>query len=153
MNHHQSQGSKLDPFSLWFIAVTFGDLLLFVIAYSFAMKSRKTPLIHARYMVCTGIVFFPAIFDRISMGQLLSPSAIEMLPVLGENPLPVVFSYSMVFVVLLGLAVWDRPGKKGEHVFVRMVGIFAFIYAVPFLLFNIPIWKSIAAWYISLPIA
>lgn len=152
LNHHRLQGSDLGPFTIWLTTSSWGELLLFAVAYSMAIKERKSTPIHARYMVCTGIVFIPAIFDRVFQ-HLLPSAALEAFPTLGGIPFTGLPTYFIVGIIMVGLAVWDRRSRVSTSVFTTMACAFAAVYVVPFLLIDSPTWKSIIAAYIALPLS
>ena len=153
LNHHRLQGVDLNPFTIWLFTSGWGELLLFSLAYILAIKERKSSPLHARYMVCTGIVFIPAIFDRVFLHHVLSSATLEVLPTLGGIPFTTLLSYLMVAFIMVGLAAWDRRSRIGAFVFPKMAGVFAVIYVVPFLLIDSPTWKTIIAAYTSLPLS
>lgn len=153
LNHYRTRGAELDAFRMWLFTANIGDALLFTIAYALAMNSRKTPVIHARYMACTGIVFIPAIFDRVFTFYILSPAALDMLPKLGHTPMAVLPSYAMVGLILSGLAVGDWLTPKRVYAFAWMLGTFSVVYVAPFVLIQLSFWKSLLEWYLSMPLS
>ena len=153
LNHYRTQGSELDVFRMFLFSSNIGDAFLFTIAYVLAMKARRSSPIHARYMVCTGIAFIPAIFDRIFTFYLLSPASLDMLPKLGQTPMTILPSYAMVGLILAGLTGWDWLSGKGVHAFAWMLGAFGVVYVAPFVLIELPFGKSFLEWYLSMPLS
>ena len=153
LNHYRTRGTELDAYRMWILTTNVGDVLLFLTCFTLAMRSSRARVIHARYMICTGIVFIPAIFDRVFTFYVLSTAAQDMLPRLGHTPVTSLLSFATVGVILTGLAVWDWLGQQRVHVFAWMFCTFAVFYLVPFVLIRFPMWKSLLQWYLSMPLS
>jgi hypothetical protein len=57
------------------IAASFVNAVLFGVFFALAMRNRRTPAVHARYMLCTPLESFEASFQnwRLSGQDLLAP--------------------------------------------------------------------------------
>jgi len=126
---------------LYFVYVQLAMLSLFVLAYVLAIKHRKTPQLHARYMACTALALFDPIFARLLYNHL----GIDF-------PLAQVITYTAMDAILLGLALWDWRHDRRPSVYPAMLGIFVLVQLPTFFLYKLPVWRKVAVWYGSLPI-
>jgi hypothetical protein len=151
LNHYRSQTREIGDFRLWLFTSNIGDAALFFVCWALAMAKRKTPTVHAQYMVCTAFTFIPAIFDRLfsRYATMLTP----MLPQLGGVPFTILPSFVMVFAGLAALAWWDWRSVKPSTVFAKMFIVFAVFYAAPLVLFKLAWWRSVIVWYLSMPLS
>lgn len=153
LNHHQSQTREITDFRLWLFTSNLGDATLFFLCWALAMLHRKTPAVHARYIVCTAVTFIPPVFDRLFSRYALTPHTASLLPIVGGQPFTILPSFLMVFAVLAGLWRWDARSAKKSAVFARMLAVFAVFYAIPLILIRLPWWRSVIVWYLSMPLS
>jgi hypothetical protein len=151
LNHHRSQTREINDFRLWLFTSNIGDAVLFFVCWALAMVNRKTPIVHARYMVCTAVTFIPPVFDRLISRYALTPQIESIFPTVGGQPFAILPSFVMVFAVLAGLAWWDWRSMKRSTVFSRMFAVFACFYATPLILLMFPWWRRFIVWYLSMP--
>jgi len=126
---------------LYFVYVQLAMLSLFVLAYVLAIKHRKTPQLHARYMACTALALFDPIFARLLNSHL----GIDF-------PLAQVITYTAMDAILLGLALWDWRHDRRPPVYPAMLAVFVLVQLPTFFLYKLPVWRKVAVWYGSLPI-
>jgi hypothetical protein len=153
LNHYRSQSREINDFRLWLFTSNIGDALLFFLCWARAMANRKSPTVHARYMVCTAVTFIPAIFDRLFSRYGFTTLTQHLIPVLGGVPFTILPSFVMVFAILAALAWWDWRSVKQSTVFATMFVVFALFYAAPLVLFKFPWWRSFIVWYLSMPLS
>jgi len=153
LNHHQSQAREITDFRLWLFTSNIGDAVLFFVCWALAMMHRKTPTIHARYMICTAVTFIPPVFDRLFSRYALTSQTRNILPTVGGQPFTILPSFVMVFAVLAVLAWWDTRTAKQPQVFQRMFAVFAIFYAAPLILLMLPWWRTFIVWYLSMPLS
>jgi len=153
LNHHQSQGRELTAFDLWSFTSNIGDATLFFACWLLAMRKRHTPVVHARYMVCTAITFIPPIFDRLFTRYAMTAPVASIMPTLGGEPFTVLASFIIVFLALGGLAWADLRSRTPSTVFAAMFVVFAVWYAAPLALMTSDRWRTVIAWYLSMPLS
>ena len=129
------------PEQLYFLYVQLGLIALFAIAYTQAIRYRKSPAVHARYMVCTALT-------------LVDPIVARLLDICCgiEPPLLQAITYAMVDAILLCL--WNRDRRLGSNakVFPGMLAAFIVVEIPTFILPGLPAWHAFAKWYAALPL-
>lgn len=153
LNHHQSQTREITPFRLWLFTSNVGDATLFFVCWLLAMRKRHAPVVHARYMVCTGITFVPPIFDRLFSRYAMTPWVATLMPTVDGEPFTILPSFIMVFVALGGLALLDLRSRTRSTVFATMLVVFAVWYAAPLMLMTSVWWRSAIVSYLSMPLS
>jgi len=131
-----------------FVLGILGDTILFTTAYTLAMLNRKKAAIHARYMVCTGIVVSPAIFDRLFSNYLGIEARV------GEDGIRLAMILALLAAELLlaGLVLWDRKSIGTRRVFALMLGVVVVVHWIPFVIYRTQIAEAIAVGFLSLPL-
>lgn len=119
-------------------------LAQFIIFYSMAMKNRKTPDVHARWMICTALPMIDPIFARVLGFNL------QLLPL--DMSLQTA-TYALTDIILLVLVVRDWQVHKRRDVFLPALGIILLLQAPTFTLVQTPAWNSFAVWFMSLPLS
>ena len=124
-------------------------LIQFLVIYGLAIANRRTPDVHARYMVGTVFPMLDPIFNRI----LSIPLAVYF-PALPDQAIFITFGG--ILLILSVLAWIDRKAGYPRPVFLYMLGI-VFVTQLAILA---PLlspayaawWKSVAGWYLALPL-
>jgi len=129
------------PDQLYFLYVQLALLALFVVAYTQAIRHRKSAAVHARYMVCTALT-------------LLDPIVARLLYIWGgiEPPLMQAITYTLIDAILAFLWMRDRRLGSNVSVFPRMLAIFIVAEIPTFFLPDQPGWHAFAKWYAALPL-
>ena len=123
-------------------------LVQFLAIYWLAIRNRRTPDVHARYMVATVFPMIDPIFNRI-----LSIPLAAHWPILEELALPITFGATLLLVLTLIVVDW-RSGY-GKPVFLRSLAVVIPTQAAILALLVSPaymnLWRQIASWYAGLP--
>ena len=126
---------------LYFLYVQLGLTAVFTVAYAQAIRHRKSPAVHARYMVCTALT-------------LVDPIVARLLSIwLGiEPPFMQAITYALVDAILLYL--WRRDIRAGTdtRVFPAMLAAFVAFEIPTFLVPGLPAWQAFANAYAALPL-
>ena len=116
--------------------------LVFALSYALAIATRRRTVLHARFMVCTGLT-------------LVDPVVIRLM--FWADPTPTWnyqwFTFALTDAVLVALIWLERDARVGRRVFPAM--LIAFVLAqLPalVLLTDGPVWQSFARWFLSLPL-
>lgn len=122
-------------------ALVNSTMLAFIIGYALAIVYRKTPAMHARFMICSGLALIGP-----SLGRVLDHAPPS---VAGYRA---VIEFGMIEFILLVLILGERRKGQGNKAFPIMLAVFI---ATQILLVTIPqtdIWRTITAWYMQLPL-
>lgn len=115
-------------------------LALFSISYLLAVLYRGSPMIHARLMICTGLVLLDPAIARIFIFRL------DQMP-----PFPPQFvSYPLTDLIFLALIFLERKAVRGRAVFPAMLGLFAVVQVLTFVVTPQPFWAEFAHWFAAL---
>lgn len=124
-----------------FVYLPFVSAVLFLGAYAMAIRHRRTPPLHARYMICTAFAAVDAITSRLLFFNL--PHF--------ENPLlyqVVGFGLSDLLVAFFLLV--DRgPHRKA---FAQMLVLFVLLHGFWFTGGQTGAWLEVVRWFTSLPL-
>ena len=132
-----------DPRRHFILFIQLGFALFFAVLYGAAMFYRRTPPIHARFMILTGILLIEPILVRVFKFNL---SFIEW-----SVPYQVV-TWPMVDLLLVGIIYVDRENKPGQRVFIGALLVFLSYQALHLTVTDTRTWINFAGWFASLPI-
>ena len=119
-------------------------LALFLLCFGLAMRNRKRPDVHARYMICTSLTLLDPIFARLLIFNVLTPE---------QLPMSQYFTYGLTNLILIGLIVWDWRSSKRRDVFLPMLFVFIAFQLPTFFVVGTPAWAAFAEWYAGLPLS
>lgn len=120
-------------------------LIQWIVPYSLAIKARKRPDVHARWMICTAMPLIDPIFARILFLNFFEAPF--------STGLYEYFTYSFVSLILITLIVWDWRSNQRRDVFLPMLFIALATQIPSFFVVESSIWMSFATWYIQLPLS
>ena len=126
--------------SLW---LQLKDLVIIGTMFTIAIVNKRNMQIHARAMIATGIVFIEPTLGRFIILTLL-PEPDFMLG-LG---ITVVIMYALI----ISLIIIERKQTSGRWVFPLLLLLFMVFHFLIFFQVSFPLWDSIAAWFVRLPI-
>lgn len=126
---------------LYFLYVQLGLTAVFTVAYAQAIRHRKSPAVHARYMVCTALAMFDPIMARIVYNHFGI-----------DYPFMQMLTWLMIDAILLYLWKRDVDSGSGIRVFPGMLAAFALMQVPTFFLYKTAAWAGFAKWYAALPL-
>lgn len=126
--------------SLW---LQLKDLVIIGTMFAIAMVNKRNMQIHARAMIATGIVFIEPTLGRFIILTVLPKR--DFLLGLG---ITVIIMYALIISVIF----IERKQKSGRWVFPLLLGIYMVFHFLIFFKVSFPLWDSIAAWFVRLPI-
>jgi hypothetical protein len=126
---------------LYFFYLQFALLGLFTLAYVQAIRHRRSPPLHARYMACTALTMFDPIVARIIYNYIGI-----------DYPWMQAITWLMIDAILLWL--WKRDRDRGQdiQVFPRMLAAFVVLQVPTFFLYKTAEWLAFTQWYAALPL-
>ena len=110
-----------------------------------AIRNRKQPDVHARWMICTAFTMLDPIFARIL--------AVNFLQVPFESGIIQYFTYTFIDLIVIALVLRDWKSGLRRDVFAPALILLVLTQLPIFFVLNIPAWTSFAAWFMSLPIS
>ncbi len=118
------------------------DMLVLTVVYCMAIIYRKTPALHARFMVCTVIPFIEPALSRalIYLPPFLSPL---------YAGLATFIIYDLIIVALLRN---DRANLKGRLIFGGLLGAYLLIQTAGIQIGRTQVWTDFCLWFASLPL-
>lgn len=130
-----------NPELTYFLWVQAGLTALFAIAYAQAIRHRRTPALHARYMVCTALTMVDPILARLLYNHLGV-----------EPPLMQLATYACIDAILLALWLRDRRLGLPFRAYPAMLAGFAAFELGTFIVPQLPAWTELARAWGRLPL-
>ncbi len=119
----------------------FVSSVLFLAAWGMAILRKRTPPLHARYMVCTALAVIDAVAARLAFNNF------PPLP----NPLYYqAIGFGLTETVLVVLLLLDRGPHR--RAFAHMLVLFAALHAFWFTGGQTAVWLDFVRWFRSLPL-
>lgn len=142
LKHHTIGGEVTKGLgaSLW---LQLKDLVIIGLMFTIAMKNTHNIQVHARAMIATGIVFIEPTLGRFIILTLL-PEPDFMLG-LG-------ITVAIIYALIISIIIIERKQKSGRWVFPLLLALFMIFHYLIFFQVSFPLWDSIAAWFVTLPI-
>jgi hypothetical protein len=138
---HYRMRSGIDKDLLYFFAVQLGLLAAFLVAYGGAILNRRTPAVHARFMVCTALALVDPILARLLYNHFGT-----------EPPLLQLITYGAVDLVLLALIIHDRIERHYAAVYQGMLVVFVATQVPTFVITQTPWWLAFTKAFARLPL-
>jgi len=135
----------LTPEGLWIFGLQFFILIQYTVFLAMAIRHRKQPDVHARWMICTAFTLLDPIFARII--------AVNFLQVPFESGLIQYITYSFIDLIVITLVLRDWKAERRQDVFLPALGLLLVTQIPIFFALNVPAWTSFAAWFMNLPIS
>ena len=123
--------------------IQLGFALFFAVLYGMAMLKRRNPSIHARYMICTGILMIEPILVRVFKFNLSSIS--------WSVPYQYV-TWPMVDLILVALIISDYRQNTGGRVFQYALAVFVTFQVLHLTITDTQPWINFAGWFAGLPL-
>jgi len=143
--------SAFSPAGLYFVSLIVNALVAFLVLYGLAMYHRRTPALHARYMLSTIFPLFTPVTDRLIAVHF--PSIIPLVPIIDGTPILPVAGFLLADVLLIGLSVWDWKKNKQTTVFPVALGVLVLYHVSVLTFYKLPAWNGFALWFASLPLS
>lgn len=147
LTHSQLHGKTGSEFAVdaYFGYVRMVIVGLFIATYVLGWRNRRSPPVHARYMMCTGLSVIDPIFHRI---------AARAMDFTDHNYQ--ILTFGIVYAILAAFILAERKATTGRHVFPAVLTAYV-LGGLPLLLDFYawgPVWsawKSAVAWFAQLP--
>lgn len=119
-------------------------MVLFFLCYVLAIRNRRDPFVHSRYMIATVLPLIdPVTFRLLLFYSPLTPSDM-VFPAIG---------YVLTDSILLVLAWADRNEPRSGKVFLRLLPVFVLVHLGWFTIGQTDAWLAICAAFRALPLS
>ena len=132
-------------------ALMFNSLIAFGIIYGLAIKNRKQPLVHARYMVATIFPIITPLTDRLIHHH--ARPILNLVPALNGAPSVYVAGFVLAEVLLIGLVIWDWQFNRKMVAFRVALGIVLLYHISTLFFYQFSFWEGFTDWIMSLPLS
>jgi hypothetical protein len=133
-----------NPAGAWTTAyLPLAMLAWFTVCYALAIAYRKTPALHARFMIGTCLAAVDPIASRVA--------AFYFPPLADPMRYPLI-SWGVTAAILLAAIAAERGQPRGRAVFPAMLAASSAMFALWFTLAPSPAWRSFARWFHDLPL-
>ena len=141
-HHRQSQPGQLDqPGMLGLMVLQFLSPLLITAFYSMALANRRSPPVHARWMLATALLLIDPIVARMLIFYF--PQWIDAAEWLGP---------ALAVTLTLALIAAERRAVTGRGVFPVVLVCLIIQQTLFYVLDAAAWWKQFALWFVSLPL-
>lgn len=144
-------GAPLELGDLYFLALTLNALVAFAVLYGLAIRYRRDPQAHGRYMLCTVFPLFTPVTDRLIAAH--APRLLAFVPRLDGSPLVQVAGFALADLILIVLSLWDWRANKRTNVFPVALAVLLVYHASVLTLPFAPPWGVFCAWFLGLPLS
>jgi hypothetical protein len=118
-------------------------ILLFAVAYTCGISYRRTPALHARFMICTSLTMMDPVLGRVLAFYF---------PPLPRDLYYQAVTYGSADAILLVLAIADRHRPQSRWVFPIMLALFMTAHVLWFSWAQSDAWLLIASWFRRVPL-
>jgi hypothetical protein len=132
------------------LALMLNSLVAFSVLYALAIYHRRSPLVHARYMLCTVFPLFTPVTDRL-IGMHL-PEVIGFLPRIDGSPVLPVAGFLLADLILVVLAVLDWRSSRRKEFFYAL-GVLVAYHVTTLTLHRVPAWNAFGVWFVGAPLS
>jgi len=115
----------------------------FAICYALALRHRRTPALHARFMIATGLPMIDPVLGRVLFFYA---------PALPHPLLYQAITFGITDLVLLALLLLPFPARGMRVRYAVPAALFPLMHLAWFTVVQQPGWRPIAEWFRSLPL-
>jgi hypothetical protein len=120
-------------------------LIQYTVFLAMALRHRKQPDVHSRWMICTAFAMLDPIFARILL--------VNFIPVPLESGLIQYITYAFTDLIVLALVLKDWKGENRHDVFLPALLLLLATQLPTLVLLEIPAWAAFAEWFMKLPLS
>ena len=135
----------LTPEGLYIFGLQFFILIQYTVCLAMALRHRKRPDVHARWMICTAFSALDPIFARII--------GIHFLQVPIESGLIQYITYAITNLIVLALVLRDWQTERRRDVFLPVLALLIVTQLPTQFVLKLPAWTAFADWFRNLPLS
>lgn len=142
--HFRLNARQLNDEGIYVLGLQVFAVIPFAYFWLMAMKHRKQPDVHARWMICTAFTMLDPIFARIIL--------VNFYPVPLETGVVQWMTFGLVDVVLITLVIrdWNSGGRR--DVFLPALVLLVLAQVAMLTLWKTAPWQAFASWFAGLPL-
>ncbi len=134
----------LSPEGLYVFGLQVFILIQFTVCFTMAMRYRKQPDLHARWMICTAFSLLDPIFARILI--------INFIQVPFETGIIQYITYGFIDLMVIALILRDWKAEQRRDVFLPVLILLLATQIPTLIVLKIPAWEAFAGWFMRLPL-
>jgi hypothetical protein len=134
------------PVEFYFMALVLNALAAFLVIYALALAWRRTPPVHARFILCTIFPLFTPVTDRL-IGRYL-PSVVPLVPRIDGTPVVPVAGFLAADALLAALSIWDWRANR-RLVFPVALVVLLLYHASVLTFHRLPLWRAFGEWFVA----
>jgi len=142
--HYRLNFRGLTNEALYFLGLQVFILIQYTVFYFMALRHRKQPDVHARWMICTAFSLLDPIFARIL--------AVNFIRVPFETGIIQYITYSFIDLIVIVLVMRDWKGERRRDVFLPALILLVVTQICTLVALKVPAWHAFGEWYAGLPL-
>lgn len=135
---------QLNNEGLYIFGLQVFDIILFTYFFVMAMAHRKTPDVHARWMICTAFMLLDPIFARII--------AVNFYHVPFETGIIQWMTFTFIDLIVITLVFKDWKSSGRRDVFLPALVLLVITQVIKLTVWDTSAWHTFATWYAALPL-
>lgn len=133
------------------IALMVNATFVLALFYGFAIYFRKSPFIHARFMVATVFPMITPVTDRLIYRQ--ARWILEYVPTIDGFPIAPAAGFLLGDLIICGLIFWDGFMNKQWKVFPFVLIVMLCYHSSVLFWYDSEYWRAFSNWFLSLPLS
>lgn len=129
---------EISPNRLYILFLQLSLLFIFILAYSLAIFYRKTPVLHARFMITTALTIIDPIVARLPVDLPSIPYSYQL------------YTFGLTDLIIIALIFAERKQKNGRLVFPAMLCVFVLFQYLNLNHTDNIVWIEFAHWFARL---
>jgi hypothetical protein len=143
--HYRLNVRGLSAEGLYFLGLQVFILIQYTVCYAMAIRYRKQPDVHARWMIATAFSLLDPIFARILV--------VNFIQVPLETGIIQYITYTIIDLIVLVLILRDWKTGQRRDVFLPVLILLLATQLPTLFVLKIPAWQAFAGWFMSLPLS
>ncbi len=140
--HYRLNVRGLTAEGLYILGLQVFVLIQYTVCYAMAIRHRKQPDLHARWMVCTAFSLLDPIFARILV--------VNFIHVPLETGIIQYITFSFIDLIVIALIFRDWKTEQRRDVFLPVLILLLVTQLPTLFVLKIPAWEAFAGWFMNL---
>jgi hypothetical protein len=140
--HYRLNVRGLTAEGLYILGLQVFILIQYTVCYTMAIRYRKQPDLHARWMICTAFSLLDPIFARILV--------VNFIQVPFETGIIQYITYTFIDLIVIALILRDWKSEQRRDVFLPVLILLLATQLPTLFVLKIPAWEAFAGWFMNL---